>query len=63
MKYKVKIIETLSRIVEVEAEDKDDAWNKVQAQWEASEIVLDDGDFDGHEIYVQGEVKDDDENR
>ena len=63
MKYKVKIIETLSRIVEVEAEDKDDAWNKVQAQWEASEIVLDDRDFDGHEIYVQGEVKDENENR
>ena len=63
MKYKVKVVETLSRIVEVEAENKDEAWDKVEAQWKASEIVLDDGDFDGHVIYVQGEVKDDDENR
>lgn len=63
MKYKVKIIETLSRIVEVEAENKDEAWEKVDAQWDASEIVLDAEDFDGHEIYVLGEVKDADENQ
>lgn len=52
MKYQVKIIETLSRIVEVEAANPDEAWDKVEAQWKASEIVLDSGDFDGHEIYV-----------
>ena len=59
MKYKVKIIETLSRIVEVEANDRYEAFDKVEAQWEASEI----GDFDGHEIYVQGEVKDGDKDQ
>jgi hypothetical protein len=52
MTYKVKIIETLSRIVEVEANSSDEAWDKVEAQWKASEIVLDSGDFEGHEIYV-----------
>ena len=63
MKYKVKIIETFSRIVELEANDRDQAFDKVEAQWEASEIVLDAGDFDGHEIYVQGEVKDGDKDQ
>jgi hypothetical protein len=52
MKYKVKIIETLSRTVEVEASSSDEAWDKVEEQWKASEIVLDSGDFEGHEIYV-----------
>ena len=63
MKYKVKVVETLSRIVEVEAENKDEAWDKVEAQWKASEIVLDADDFDGHEIYVWEEVKDGNENQ
>ncbi len=63
MKYQVKIIETLSRIVEVEADSRDEAWDKVEADWKRSEIVLDEGDFDGHEIYVLGEVKDDDQNQ
>lgn len=52
MKYKVKVIETLSRIVEVEASNSDEAWDKVEAQWKSSEIVLDGDDYEGHEIYV-----------
>lgn len=59
MKYNVKIIETLSRVVEVEAQNPDEAWDKVEAQWKRSEIVLDADDFDGHEIYVQGEAHED----
>ena len=58
MKYEVKIIETLSRIVEVEASNPDEAWDKVEAQYKEGEIVLDDTDFDGYEIYGCGEVKD-----
>lgn len=58
MKFEVKIIETLSRIVEVEAKDADEAWDKVENQWKKSKIVLDADDFDGHEIYVVREVKD-----
>lgn len=53
MKYKVKVIETLSRVVEVEAESSSEAWDKVEEQWKRSEIVLDADDFEGHEIYVQ----------
>ncbi|MBQ8969186.1 MAG: DpnD/PcfM family protein [Bacteroidaceae bacterium] len=58
MKYQVKIIETLSRIVEVEASNPDEAWDKVEAQYKKGEIVLDDTDFDGYEIYGCGESKD-----
>ena len=57
MKYEVNIIETLSRIVEVDAKDADEAWEKVDADWKHSKIVLGADDFDAHEIYVLGTVK------
>lgn len=63
MKYQVKIIETLSRIVEVEAQSNDEAWDKVEKMYKKSQIVLDDTDFDGYEIYDLGEVKDGNENQ
>ena len=53
MKYRVKVIETLSRVVEVEADSKDEAFEKVQNMWCASEIELTNDDLDEHEIYVQ----------
>ena len=56
--FKVKILEQLSRIVEVEAKDADEAWDKVNAMYKKEEIVLDDSDFDFYEIYGYGEVKD-----
>lgn len=56
-KYNVKIIETLSRIIEVEAQNPDEAWDKTEKMYKDSEIVLDSEDFDGYEIYVQGEVR------
>lgn len=63
MKYQVKIIETLSRIVEVDAQSNDEAWDKVEKMYKKSQIVLDDTDFDGYEIYGLGEVKDGNENQ
>lgn len=63
MKYQVKIIETLSRIVEVDAHSNDEAWDKVKAQYDNEEIVLGSEDFDGYEIYGLGEVKDGNENQ
>ena len=63
MKYQVKIIETLSRIVEVDAQSNDEAWDKVEKMYKKSQIVLDDTDFDGCEIYGLGEVKDGNENQ
>lgn len=44
-KYEVEVIETLSRIVEVEAEDVSDACDKVHEMWTNQEIVLDGTDF------------------
>lgn len=40
MNYKFKIIETLSKIVEVEAEDEDSAYDKVEEMINCEEVVL-----------------------
>ena len=47
MKYKINIVETLQRLVEVEAEDKDTALQLVKDKWNHAEIVLDADDFTG----------------
>ena len=39
-KYKVEIEEILNRIVEVEAENEDEAYMKVKEQYKKCEIVL-----------------------
>ena len=57
MKYNVKVIETLSRIVEVEAQNQDEAWEKVKSQYDKGDIVLGSDDFDCYEIFNCGEVK------
>lgn len=54
MKYKFKIIETLSRIVEVEADDRDSAYDKVEEMINTEEVVLTADDFEGREIYPYG---------
>jgi hypothetical protein len=41
MKYSVTIEETLSRTVEIEADSKQDAINKVKKQYKNEDIVLD----------------------
>ena len=51
MNYKFKIIETLSRIVEVEADDRDSAYDKVEELINTEEVVLTADDFEGREIY------------
>lgn len=51
MKYKFKIVETLSKIVEVEAEDIDSAYEEVKEMINTEEVVLTADDFDGREIY------------
>ena len=43
--YKVKIIETLEREIEITAKDEEEAKKKVEKDWEESKIVLDYTDF------------------
>lgn len=52
MKYKFKIIETLSKIVEVEAENSDSAFEKVEGMINCEEVVLTADDFEIREIYL-----------
>lgn len=47
MKYRVTVIETLCRDVEVEAEDIDEAREIVEGMYNKSEIVLTADDFRG----------------
>ena len=53
MKYKVNVEELLSRIVEVEAENGEEAEEKVKEMYMNEEIVLDASDFQGVEYFVQ----------
>jgi hypothetical protein len=45
MIHTVRITETLSRDIEVEATDERDALERVREQYDAEEIVLGDADF------------------
>lgn len=54
MKYKFKVIETLSKVVEVEADDSDSAYEKVEEMTNCEEVVLTANDFEGREIYPYG---------
>ncbi len=49
-KYSIEVMEVLSRIVEVEATDEDEATEKVRQMYRNCEIVLDDSD------YIQTEI-------
>ena len=40
-KFRIKVVETLQRVVEVEAESFDDARKQVEEQYRKFEIVLD----------------------
>ncbi len=44
-KYQVEINETLSRIIEVEAENENDAVSKIKDLYRKEEIVLDSNDY------------------
>ena len=51
MKYRIKVVEILSKVVEVEAEDKDAAFEKVEDMVNCEDIVLTADDFEGREFY------------
>ena len=50
-KYKIKVIETLSKVVEVEAEDYVSAFEKVEDMVNCEDIILTADDFEGREFY------------
>lgn len=50
-KYRIKVVETLSKVVEVEAEDYDSAFEKVDEMVNCEEIVLTADDFEDREFY------------
>ena len=54
-KYSIEVLEILSRIVIVEAEDEMDATEKVRQMYRKCEIVLDDSDYQMTEISVKEE--------
>lgn len=56
-KYEVEVHEILARIVEVEANNEDDAIEKVYEMYDNEEIVLDWHDLVEHEIDFVREVK------
>ena len=49
-KYSIEVLEVLSRIVEVEASDEEDALERVRQMYRKCEIVLDDSDYKVTEI-------------
>ena len=54
-KYSIEVLEVLSRIVEVEASDEEDAIKQVRQKYRKCEIVLDDSDYKVTEISVKDE--------
>ena len=54
-KYSIEVLEVLSRIVEVEASDEEDAIERVRQMYRECDIVLDDSDYKVTEISVKDE--------
>lgn len=54
-KFSIEILEVLSRIVEVEASDEEDAIKQVRQKYRKCEIVLDDSDYKETEFSVKDE--------
>jgi hypothetical protein len=52
-KYRVEIIETLSRTIETEAESEGDAVDHVRQMYRDCDIILDASDYVGIEISVK----------
>lgn len=50
--YQVEVKEVLSRVIEVEAHDENEAERMVRGQYYNSEIILTEDDFEGAEINV-----------
>ena len=51
-RYQVEINETLSRIIDVEAENENDAVSKIKELYRKEEIVLDSNDYLDTEIKI-----------
>ena len=54
-KYSIEVMEVLSRIVDVEAVDKDDAIKRVRQMYRKCEFVLNDSDYKLTEISAKDE--------
>lgn len=54
-KYSIEVLEVLSRIVEVEAYDEEDAIEKVRQDYRKCRIVLDDSDYNYTDFSVKDE--------
>ena len=53
--YSIEVLEVLSRIVELEASDEEDAIERVRQMYRKCKIVLDDSDYKMTEISVKDE--------
>ncbi len=56
-KYRIEVKEVLSRVIEVEANNEDEALDKVYEMYDNEKIVLDWHDLVEHEIDFIREVK------
>ena len=56
MVYKVAITEIKRRIVAVAAETETEAKTRTSDAWRTGELMLDENDFEGFEVYVMGEA-------
>lgn len=54
-KFSIEVLEVLSRIVEVEASDEEDAIRQVRQKYRKCEIVLDYSDYKETEFSVKDE--------
>lgn len=61
MKYVVRVTETLTRTLIVEANRMEEAEDKVDRAYDDGQIILDYDDFDEYDIEVQREATDFDE--
>lgn len=55
-KFRVKVVETSFRVVVVEAEDEDTAFDVVEEKFSNGRLCISDEDFDNREIFVLGET-------
>lgn len=51
MKYQYKIVETLARVIEIEADDSEKAWEKLENMYYNGDVVLSADDFEDVEFY------------
>lgn len=59
-RYRVAIVETLRRVVTVEAEDENDAHQRISDAWHNADYILTADDFDGAEFHVLDEAENSD---